>query len=395
MRVAAIGLERASGGRVRLSAEVIGDDGATRPCWFEVPADAADHLGRSGNPWAVALLPLAALRGEPLRIAAPVDGVLLDGLPRVLEIWRAWYPHLQAVLLEAERADDPVDPVVRPAAGLPPRRVGAFFSGGVDSFFTALRRRSGPPREAGLIDELISVHGFDIPLGRPEAFERLAARHARVATSLGVTFVAMATNVREELLAEVPWGPLAHGCALAATALALGSRYRTVLIPATGGYRDLHPWGSHPLTDPLLSTASTAFVHDGAAFSRVDKTRLLVAHPAAMSALRVCWESWSDENCGACGKCLRTVAILELLGGLSRCATFPAASLDVGALARLQCAHSWDYRELRDIRALALVSGRPDVARAAAAAMRRSRLRGTVRRMGGLLREHFAPAVRT
>lgn len=47
--------------------------------------------------------------------------------------------------------------------------------------------------------------------------------------------------------------------------------YARALIPSTYRYDELLPWGSQPLTDPLLGTSRLTIVHDGADFSRADK----------------------------------------------------------------------------------------------------------------------------
>jgi hypothetical protein len=218
----------------------------------------------------------------------------------------------------------------------------------------------------------VTVWGFDIGLDRPDAFARLARRLGQAAGRVGIASLAVATNLRATRWREIDWGRWGHGAALAGVALALGPRYRSMYVPATGGYRDLHPWASHPLTDPLWSTAGTRMIHDGAAATRVDKTRLLVTVPAALEALHVCWRSGTDENCGACNKCYRAMLVLELLGALSRCPAFPGRRVDPVLAGRIFCAESWDYRELRDIGRLAGETGRPDLAVAVDRAMRRS-----------------------
>jgi hypothetical protein len=355
------------GGRVRLRGEVAyqSGGGGTEEYWFDVPAEHASCLSTSGNPWLVCLLPLAATLGEPLRISLPVDRLLIESAPRLLEIWRAWYPQLAGTALEVDAA---AETPAREGA-----RCAAFFSGGVDSFFTALRpRESAAAGEQTRVDELITIGGFDIPLERAAALAGLRANSARAAADLGKGHVDVVTNLRTTRWDEAAWGPLAHGCGLASTALALELRFHTVLIPATGGYRDLHAWGSHPLTDPLLSTAATRIVHDGAAFTRIQKTTLLCASPVALRSLRVCFESRTERNCGRCNKCCRTMLILELLGALEHCSTFPARTVDLRRFSSVYCREAWDYREFRDIRDLALSVGRRDAARAATRAMRRS-----------------------
>ena len=370
MELTAIEVTAAEGGRrARLTGHVRYDDtAATESYWFDVPAALEGSISRDGTPWLAALLPLAVTLQQPLRIALPVDGTLLRQLREMMAIWRSWYPALAEIPIEAEvRSAAPGSPT----SDVPDvQRTGAFFSGGVDSFFTALR-----PREEAThrITELISVWGFDVPVEHADAIGRLRRRFSTVAADLDVGFTDVATNLRETRWAQADWAALAHGCALGAVALALEARYANVMIAATGGYRDLHPWGSHPLTDPLLSTSRMSVTHDGAASTRTEKTRLLTTSALAMRELRVCWRSQSDRNCESCSKCYRTMLILELLGALPRCGSFAPARVDLRAAERVLCAQSWDFREFRDIHGLAVSMGRTDIVRAVERTVRRSR----------------------
>lgn len=352
-------------GRVRLVGEVKYASGAREQLWFDFPRRLEHELSLSGNPWLDLLIPLAVTLNEPLCIRLPVDVTLLGGVRELNRIWRCWYPDLPLIAIDAETAAD-----TPPAAG---ERTAAFFSGGLDSWFTVLRARREAAPGTARIDDLITVWGFDVPIENTQAGHALFQRHQGIAEALGCEFVGVATNLRTTRWGEAAWDLLAHGPALGGIGLTLEPRYRNILIAATGGYRDLHYWASHPLTDPLLSSSATTFRHDGAAYTRVEKTRLLVNSGLAMQSLRVCWRSRSTENCGNCNKCYRTMLMLELLGALERCTTFGAGRVDLRRAGRIYCGRPWDYRELRDIEQLALASGRPDVATAARKSMQRSR----------------------
>jgi len=345
--------------RVRLVGKVSYDDGAVSPehYWFEVPRKYAEFLSVSGNPWLVCLLPLAVTLGEAVRLDRPIDRTLLDNVLELMRIWKCWYPRLHIVPIEA----DVVDAVEhQPGSG-----TAAFFSGGVDSFFTVLRHNSvsisGSQRH---IDDLLCVWGFDIPLTNCDAFRRLRSRLQRAASDLGKELIAVATNLRVTRLQQVDWGSLYFGSALASVALALEKRYTRALIAASSGYEYLVPWGSHPLTDPLLSTGRTKIIHDGAGFNRVERTALVARSEVAMRSLHVCWKFGSDGNCGACSKCYRTMAALELLGALGQCKTFPKEHFELRKLRKIHLHGDWDRLYFRQIRDLALRKGRPYVARA-------------------------------
>src|SRR5262249_28976707 len=122
-------------GRVRLSAQVRYDD-AKLPAetyWFDVPERYAGGLSATGNAWLVCLAPLAATLGGPLRISLPVDRLLARNVGELLSIWTGWYPELRTVPLELEVSDRELEGTLG--------RTGAFFSGGIDSFYTVLRNR--------------------------------------------------------------------------------------------------------------------------------------------------------------------------------------------------------------------------------------------------------------
>lgn len=350
---------------VRVCGEVRYDDRPGNPetYWIEVPRELADDITTTGNPWAVALLPLAATLGEPLILHQPVDSVLLGHLRQLQRVWRSWYPHLSVVPVVAD-ADS--------HTALPgQRRTVAFFSGGVDSFFTLLRDRSADGERP--IDDLLTIWGADVPLANRDAFERMRSVLQRVSDASGKPLVTAATNLRETRWAGADWGSLAHACGLVGVALMLERRWQRILVASSYDYGHLHPWGSHPLTDPLLSTAETAVVHDGADANRVEKTRLVADSPLAMDSLRVCWRGRSDQNCGQCEKCYRTMMTLWLLGALDRCSTFPAGSFDPGRIDRIFCRSHGATVFMREIRGLAVANGRADVVRMIDRALARSR----------------------
>lgn len=354
-------------GYVRLSARVSYDDHAVPPesYWFELPEAYADSVTMTGEPWLACLLPLAARLGEPLRLPLPVDPALLDGATEVLHIWRSWFPGMSVVPIEvAERAPSPEGPA---------RRVGAFFSGGVDAFFTVLRHEAlGAARPSARIDDLITVWGFDIPLGEPAAFEALRGNLQRAATQLGKTFLDVATNFRTTRARLLDWRAVAHGPALAAVALLLEPRWRKVLVASSNPYTDLTPLGSHPMTDGLFSTSRMRIVHDGAGFSRMEKTRFLADWPVALETLHVCWRVASARNCGACAKCYRTMTALAVLGVLDRCTTFPPGAFDVRRVQDIWGPTPGTIAALREIRPYAIAAGRHDIAQGLARCVRRS-----------------------
>lgn len=356
---------------VRLQATVLYDRGdpARELYWFDVPVTHKSDLTGSGDPWLACLVPLAMRLGEPLVIDRPVDPCLLRNVRQLMSVWSCWHDGLWPVGLEAA----PTESVTREdrLSG----RTATLFSGGADSLYTLLTHngaRASATATDPPIDETICVWGFDVPISNPSGFRRACQMLSPLSERLGARFVPMATNLKETRWEHSGWGGLSHGSALATMGLLLGPRYGTVLVPATYTYRCLVPWGSHPLTDPLHSTTHTRIVHDGAESTRAEKLERIAASAEALQVLRVCWDSGSWWNCGECLKCLRTMALLEVVGALDRCPTFGGREFDPDRFAEGGYADENARIHLEEIRSFALARGRPDVARAAERCRRRS-----------------------
>jgi hypothetical protein len=303
------------GGRTIISASTaVGD--AIGEIWYRIPevptTDGTEAF------LAAALLPAMALGGE-LCLPRTASPRLLDALPTIQDIYHAWNSDWHRSELRVRRA----------AAAPQPEGEGVacFFSGGVDSFYTLLKRREE-------ITHLVFVHGFDIRLEDHALRRRVSAAIQAVSTVFQKSLIEVETNVRDFADRWVPWD-FYHGAALASVALLLSHHVRRIYIAASHSYRHLIPNGSHPLLDPLWSTEAVQVLHDGCEATRLDKVARIAQSDVALNTLRVCWENPEGAyNCGRCRKCLTTMANLLLVGALQRCATFDRP-LNVRALSRM------------------------------------------------------------
>jgi hypothetical protein len=287
--------------------------------WYRFPVWCESHLSTdNGDPFLAALLLLAMQTGERLTIPAPVSPTLRDALPNIQAIVSGFYPTLQPI---------PVDVTARPRP-LPgdehDGRVGLFFSMGVDSYYSLLKSVAAHPADDRTLSHLISVNGFDVTYEGEDGRFPPALLHnfARVADALEMSLLPVSTNIRRVGVRITTW-PALHGAALASVALALGSAFRRVSIAATTTYDMLFPWGSHPLLDPLWSTETLRFVHDGCEINIIDKTAVVARSDLALETLRPCAGHATSYNCGRCEKCLRTMLDLLIAGRLGRCRTLP------------------------------------------------------------------------
>jgi hypothetical protein len=304
---------------VLLSCSLRGRNGELPPeLWFRFPAATGPFVDAVGDPFLPPLLLYCMKARVPLIIEADVSTMLLAGVRPIQDLYCGW----------AAGTDDRLTRIdVKSSAAVRPRQgcsSAAFFSCGVDSFYTLLRNvRRYPRDDSRFIQHLILVHGFDIPLTDQRLYDQVERHGRSAAQHFGKTLIAIDTNIRAATT-TLDWGHYGHGAALASVGLALGRMFHTVFVPSTLALGDLRPWGSHPALDPLWSNDQVEFVHDAAEVRRIDKVRLLAAYPDALRCLRVCWINPDGAyNCGRCEKCLRTMADLAVSGALSQAAMFP------------------------------------------------------------------------
>ncbi|WP_421121127.1 hypothetical protein ACE2AJ_07600 [Aquihabitans daechungensis] len=271
----------------------------------------------------------AMRNGQDLTIEGPVSPRLLAGVDAIQAVFCTWDRALRLRHPWYRRVDvRSTQPPPSSSARTDERGTAAFFTGGVDSFHTAIVHRRA-------LDALVYVHGFDIPLDDRLLRAEVSTRLGAAAADLGLPLL----EVEADLQAfgdrsGVGW-PDYHGAALATIAHLLASRFSRVLIPATHTYAHLEGLGSHPLLDPLWSTDEVEIEHVGADATRIDKVRAIASEPAARAHLRVCWENRGGAyNCGRCEKCIRTGVAIRIAGAEGAFPGVPPPSLVDVARAR-------------------------------------------------------------
>jgi hypothetical protein len=282
-------IERRDGQRA-ISSEVLWYSLATSP---GLPAEG------DGEPYLLACLMLAMAEGRSLFVHGEVSRTLLSNLTEFRDAWCCWLPgEYQPIDFESDAILD--------FAPLTSRDAAVAFTGGVDSTFSVWRHvHAQTGHRAYRIRRPVLVHGFDIALADEASFATAEQAAERTLSDVGLPLLAVRTNF--QAVVRVNWEHV-HAAALVSAMHFCKEECGVALVGSTEPYSSLvTAWGSNPTTDHLLSSASMEMVHDGAAFTRVEKVAAIADWRAGCDDLRVCWQGdHRGRNCGRCEKCQRT-----------------------------------------------------------------------------------------
>ena len=302
--------------------------------WYRLPTQYSTWLTSSMDPFTVRVLFLAMKEKANLYVHGEVSPSLLKNLEEFQQIWQCWQPKRYKkidIIADTEKEQ----PLLDDSAGDI-----VAFSGGVDSCFTAFRHATN---KCGRLNRdlktAVMIHGFDIPLDKKDIFDWSFENSKKMLDSLGIELIPLTTSFQNSNL-----DPHDYFATAAASCLMLfQGKFRAGLLASTEPYQALvTPWGTHPLTDPLLSSNSFEFIHDGADFTRTEKTAELANWPEALSRLRVCWYGPQNDpenrgrNCGRCEKCIRTILNFRVAGiDLPECFEQDVSETQIRSLRRL------------------------------------------------------------
>ncbi len=321
---------RVEGPDVEVAAVLAHPDGERHRLWWRLPMEWRDALTSWADPFVIAFFfPILQWRRDVV-VEGAVSPSLLANLEQYMALWRAWLPDRhQPVDIRAREEIEAPAPAARGQAIAP-------LSCGVDSCFTVFRHTQGlMGRRNQPIGATIVLHGFDIRLDQDNSdgmYGGLLAGARVMAASLNLPCIPIRANFH-----EVPtvWYE-SFGTALNSSLRLLSGRFDTALFPNDIPYTRMHvPWGSHPVSNPLMSSRHFQVIDDGAESSRSEKIQLLARWPEAMRHLHVCLVNWgSHANCCKCEKCIRTILSFRVAG----VPLPPAFESDVGP-ARIRRTH--------------------------------------------------------
>ena len=283
----------------RVSADINGI-----PLWFE-SEDAS--LVPSAEGFAAAMIFTGLKGNSDLVVDAPLSTEWLKNVSQLLSKLTSWWNVPQiAIHCVGEKKKEVIEAEC----------TGLCFTAGADSFYSL--RHHHEKR----IDNLIYIHGYDIPLSDKKRIESYKKSLVSISAAVGSKAVIMRTNLRQHPYYKgINWSR-SHGAAIVAAAYMIEG-LTGLIISASFPYAYNSPWGTHWEIDHLWSSERLAVSHFGADLWRTEKLTRMKDDPLVQQHLRVCWEQKNNAvNCCCCEKCLRTMLVLNQCDALDRFITF-------------------------------------------------------------------------
>jgi hypothetical protein len=247
-------------------------------------------------------------------------------------------------------------------------------------------RRTFQEGHPAFVREAIHLHGWheedyrgDVPdADRLRVNVEQRARLERLGATTGFAVVPVRSNIRLLHPTYAFSRESAYGAGMVAAAHALRRRL-TDLSYASSTEFDGPPNGSHPLLDPMHSTAAVEVRPEETSVARLEKVRSLVGWPEGLAALQVCLlhdlPAPGEANCGRCEKCVRTRLELLAVGALDRAVTFRDRDVTPGDVRSVRYPTELHRRYASELVEPLRARGRSDLASALEDVVRRSRRR--------------------
>jgi hypothetical protein len=323
---------------ITISANVAFRGSKPERMYFSTGINNKKYISTDYSPFLASVLLPCMKTGEDIEIDGFVSPTLLKNTEKIMKLVEKWNIGLKKINIKAQAGGKKVTKSKS-------KKVGVFFSAGVDSFYTYLKNKNK-------ITDLIFVHGFDIPLNNKLLFKKINNINTRIAKNEKLNLITVSTNVADIVEKYLVWD-FAHGGALAAVAIFLRNELKTIFISGAVKKDKLFPYGTHPELDKLWSSEDQNIVHDGTEYTRLDKVMKKVSKsPLALNYLHVCTQNIKGKyNCSRCFKCLMTMIELECAGVLGKQNVFNK-ELDLKAVRNMY----YDYQLLYNIQGEANLS---------------------------------------
>ena len=267
------------------------DSGQSIELWLQ----ASVEVSRSLDCWLFLMLPICMALGEDLEIEGTIAASALVSFHNSQRELLLEHPNLNQISIKHQALSD----AYLPSAS----RVGSFFSGGLDSTYTA---ETEPE-----IDTFVIVWGFDIPHTNEKHWKLTSDLIATQASQMGKEQILVKTNIRDLSNGILQWGRDYHGTALAGVANLLSNHLKKVHISPSHSV-ETKRWGQFPSLAKAFSTDYQQ-LEEHRGLVRSEKAAAVGNKPRSVN-IRVCYRNVSGTvNCGTCIKCVRTRLEFDLV----------------------------------------------------------------------------------
>jgi hypothetical protein len=271
---------------------------------YRFPRNQLGLFTDSSDPYLIANIFLAMYWGEDIHVAGRCSPSLLANLERFQEIWTCWRPDIyRKVKLTADEERE--DTYSRNSSGI------SLFSGGIDAAFALLWHAKKDAGRCSVNPKVsLMVNGMGGFQHGAESLYKTAFNEAQLSTKpMNIPMGQVWTNWQYLQLQQGlnVYDIFPTGFISCLHMFRKGFSYGLFGSSDNTEHYKFEKAGSNPLTDPLLSSDGFKLIHEGSAFTRVEKIRYLAKWPEFLQTLRVCNQSHrTHRNCGNCEKCIRT-----------------------------------------------------------------------------------------
>jgi hypothetical protein len=247
------------------------------------------------------LLPIAMREGISIECPYPVDPVALGNVRKLAEIWQMWVP-------EKYRSIEIIATGSASASQNRERNAQLFlYSGGVDSTFMLLQ-----PGVVSQGDKVLTLFGFDYKPNNEAGFHKLIQKTDPLLVRLDLQRIVLKTNLGR---ITKDFG-LTHGFYLAGSAFLFRQDFNYAFLATDFNIAQemlVFPWGTNHVTNPLFAGSDFKLVSMNQEMSRTQKVAQLSHDLDACHCMTFCGDAHhKPDNCGRCGKCVRTKAMFLL-----------------------------------------------------------------------------------
>lgn len=270
-------------------------------------------------PLLASLMPLAWATNAEVYIKE-LDRQYYQSLLALKQVYQTMYPKMRlAGKLHVERLVDSS----RPSSQKP--RKAMFFSAGVDSLATFIRKKQENPY-------LVTIWGADVHFNQPEFWQELKTKVQEFGEKNGMESLFIKSNLRSFLNEEMLsyyfgrhmsswWHGVQHATGMIGliAPLAYVNNITQFYIPSAvpTEVSKIRTHGSSHLFDNKIKWSGTAVNLEALELWRQEKVKLVAEYIRTVDAslqIRVCWRNPVYGNCSQCEKCARTIIGLLLEG---------------------------------------------------------------------------------